>query len=144
MSLLHAVPKPAPRKKKPRKALRRTWMRKKAPRRIARETPAEMYYKRWIHGEPCVCGCSRPVQQSHLRHMTGASRKENNFMSIAQDFDDHMALTEGRGRFAGMTKFERFAWFMSEIAKAHAAFYTQHGCRPEDYMPTAADRERRC
>jgi len=135
VSLLHAVPKPTRSPKEPKRLRRRSWMRRKTPRRIDRETPAEKYYKRWIHGEPCVCGCTRPVQQSHLRNMTGAARKENNFMSVAQCAEDHQAFTENRGRFIGMTKFERFSWFIGQIARVHLEFSRQHGCRPQEYDP---------
>lgn len=133
-------PKPSPRPAKARKPLRRTWMRKKAPRRIARETPAEKYYKAWIHGEQCVCGCNAVVQQSHLRNMTGASRKENNFMSIAQCLVDHRHFTEATGRFAGMSKLNKFAWFMGELSRTHARFKAEHGCRPEDWSAVVVTR----
>lgn len=134
--MIRAVPKPEPRPKRPRKPLKRSWMRKKTPRRIARETPAEKYYKHWIHAQPCVCGCGQPVQQSHFRSMTGIARKESNFQSIAQCAPDHRDFTEARGRFAGLTKLERFVWFTVEIKRVHARFKEQHGCRPEDWQPT--------
>lgn len=112
-------------------------MRKKPPRRIARETPGEKYYKVWLHGMRCICGCNDAVQQSHLRNMTGMARKENNFMSIPQCYFDHRDWTEATGRFAGMSKFERFGWFMYAIRTTHEAFEAQHGCKPEDYEPAA-------
>lgn len=135
-------PKPPARPKKaPKRLARYTWMRKKPPRRIARETLAEKYYKWWIHRQRCVCGCSRPVQQSHLRCMTGLGRKESNVLSIAQCAEDHQAFTEARGRFAGMSKMQRFAWFMLEISKAHGFFLVLHGCAPEAYAPTGLEPE---
>lgn len=138
---MNPQPKPEPRPKKARKPLRRTWMRKKTPRRIARETPGEKYYKRWIHTQSCVCGCNRPVQQSHLRNMTGASLKENNFMSIAQCQPDHDDWTNARGRFKGMSKLERFAYFIGRISDAHLVFAVTHGCSPNMYEPDGNEAE---
>lgn len=132
-----AFPKPVKREPKPRKPLRRTWMRKKPPRRIARESAAEKYYKHWIHTQPCTCGCKRPVQQSHERDMTGMGLKEDNFRSIAMCYALHQDWTLGLGRFAGVSKEGRKAYFHLLVLEAHSRFVHQHGCRPEDWVGAA-------
>ena len=128
MSLLHAVPKPAPREKKPRKALRRTWMRKKAPRRLKR-AGSDREYLAWLHTQPCVLfplyplhECSGGIQASHLRSMTGMGLKEPDRHAIPMCRSLHEAWEQHKGPFRGLAKLSRFAMFMQWIRDTQAAY----------------------
>src|SRR5512142_1331793 len=135
--------KPVKRAPKARRPLRRRKpMAKKAPRRIARETLAEKYYKRWIHTRICqgvwyVEGhrCRLPIQQLHIRDMTGASLKESNFDTITGCAGLHEEYDQAKGYFTGWSTDERKSWFRIQIMRAHSHFVAVHGCRPEDWTP---------
>ena len=133
------VPKPTTRPKGRKKGLQRTRLKRRRARRIDRESPAERYYKRWIHEQPCygIPGanpCLYPVEQSHLRDHTGASLKESNFQSIPLCKRMHDSY-DGRASwyFKGWTKDERKSWFKQRIADAHKRFEIEHGCKPEEW-----------
>jgi len=147
VNYLHPVPKPT-RVAKARKPLKRKrYMVKRSPRRIARETPAEKYYKTWIHTRWC-CGftaapghrCMGPIQQLHIRDMTGASLKESNFKTITGCQALNEEYDQAMGYFVGWSKPDRKAWFRIQILRAHADFLSQHGCCPEDYAQAARER----
>lgn len=123
--------------------LRRTKpMRRKRPRRIDRETPAERYYKAWIHLQSCVGKCYGPVQQSHERNHTGLGLKENNFRSLAMCAWLHDQWTRADGPFYFWKPETRNRWFRLAVLEYHRRFFAEHGCRPEDYSPVAALRGR--
>ena len=137
MSLLHAVPRPAPREKKPRKALRRTWM--KAPHskfcscskceRKRKRRGADPAYLDVVRSLPCACisaRCSGPIHAHHAIHRSQGGRDAD---AVPLCMIHHKDWHEGTGPFLFLSRLERFAWAMLRIAETQAA---------------AADRERRC
>lgn len=133
------VPKPAPRAVKARKPLTRgKTMRRKRARRIDRETPAERYYKQWVHERNCVgallhqCDGTR-IQQAHYRDRTGISLKESNLRSLPMCKRLHDAY-DGRARdvcFLNWTLELKKLWFLGKLTIVHADFEREHGRPPE-------------
>ena len=97
-----AFPKPEPRPKKPRR-----WLRRKRPRRLKKQSPADRRFLRWIHQQPC-CGaecipghvCSGPIEASHYRDMTGMGLKSAATTCIPLCRSAHQDYDQGRGFFA--------------------------------------------
>lgn len=111
-------------------------MKRKRARRIDRETPVEMDYKRWIHDPDQVCDLSVSVpghvcggigglQAAHLRDMTGLGLKENWLETIPACPDGHDEI-DGRAPskfFGAMSLDEKKAWMRSRIAVHNARFH---------------------
>lgn len=136
VSLLRAVPKPEPKAKKPR-----GHMKRRRSRRIDRKTPAEAHYTAWIHGRPCVGRgtipfhiCEGPIQQAHIRDMTGLGLKASDFLSVAACRDLHESYDQAKGIFESYGKEGRKHWLYSRIIEAHADFHLEHGFPPEDWQ----------
>lgn len=88
---------------RPRKPMRRTWMKRRSPRRIARETPAEREHKRLIR-EARVCvfrryanvgRCRGPLQAAHFGHSGGTSAKAGTWCDTALACASHHAQWGG-------------------------------------------------
>jgi len=130
VSLLHAVPRPAPREKKPRKPLRRTWM--KAPRskfcacskceRKRKRRGEDPAYLDFVRGLPCMIqngNCYGPVHAHHAIHRSQGG-KDRQAIPLCQQH--HLCWHVGRGVFFGLSKLQRFAWAMKAIADTQAAY----------------------
>ncbi len=116
-----AFPKPQPREKAPRPLRRKTWMRKRRPRRLSR-AGADPKYLAWLHTQPSVLPGDGPIEASHLRHHTGLGLKEPDRNAIPMARSVHQEWEQHRGRFAGWSNLERFAWFTKRIAETSAAY----------------------
>ena len=116
-------------------------LRRKRPRRIDRETPAEKYWKGpWLHSRPCVglrsfTGhvCTTPVQQMHLRDHTGIGLKSSNFTSIPGCQNLHASYDQAFGVFAPLGLEGRKSWFACRLIEERADFELEHGCTAEEY-----------
>lgn len=120
-----AFPKPSRPKKAPRRLTRKTWMRKRRPRRLSRPG-SDLAYLVWLHTQPCILAlshrCERGIQASHLRRNTGLGLKEPDRNAIPMCAGIHEQWEQHRGIFAGWTKLERFAWFTRAIAETQATY----------------------
>lgn len=110
---------------------RKSPIKRKAARRIARETADDKRWKQWIHTRPCVGilafsythhRCSGEVQQSHERSMTGLGLKAPNRRSVPMCSDLHRQWETHAGVFTGKTKEQRKAWLDPLIEQENAAF----------------------
>lgn len=139
-----AFPKPV-RKEKKSKGPSRSRMRRKRPRRIDRETPAERFWKGpWIHSRRCVglrsftehvCishGSGPVVQQAHFRDHTGLGLKASNFQSLPMCAPLHAEYDSTSGVFAPMGLVGKKEWFRARLLEERADFQREHGCMPED------------
>jgi hypothetical protein len=121
-------PKPSPRGKKPRKALVRTRMKRKPPRRLKGEG-SDKPYLAWLHKQPCVGFavyplhvCRGGIQASHLRHHTGLGLKEPDRNAVPMCREFHEQWEQHRRPFNGMSNETRFAMFMHWVAATQAAW----------------------
>ncbi len=123
-----AFPKPSRPKKAPRRLTRKTWMRKRRPRRLSRPG-SDLAYLGWLHTQPCVFfafypnhECSGGIQSSHLRHNTGLGLKEADRNAVPMCRALHEAWEQHRGPFRGLSKLQRFAIFTQWIADTQATY----------------------
>lgn len=120
------------------KGLRRTWIKKKPPKRLKR-AGANRDYLQWLHRRPGECRgafsishtCDGPIQAAHFRNMTGGGRKEPDKYAIdictfLHDCYDRRILGK-RSPFDGWTTEERKIWFMSRVIEANAAYELETG-----------------
>ena len=106
---------------------RKTWMRRKSPRRIAKETPAEVEHKRLIR-QAGVCAaakyvgagrCSGGFEVAHLGASGGMGRKHGDWTETTLLCHRHHGdLDQRRGPLGSMPDDEREAWLDREIALA--------------------------
>lgn len=117
-----AFPKPEPRPKKAPKQLRRTWMRKKPPRRLSR-AGSDPAYLAWVRTQPCkVPGCaSTLIHAHHAGRRPGVGLKASDITAIPLCLHHHACWHQAIGVFAGLSKLERFAWSQRAIAATQAA-----------------------
>jgi hypothetical protein len=109
--------------------LKRTWLRRKSPRRIARETPAEVEHKRLIR-QAGVCAaakyagvgrCSGGFEVAHLGRSGGMGRKHGDWTETTLLCRRHHTdLDQRRGPLGSMPAEEREAWLSREIYLARA------------------------
>lgn len=134
-----AFPKPSPRPKKPRRPLRRSWMKRRSARRIGRESEAEKLHKRMVR-EMRVCAvakyagahpCTRVLVVAHLAPSGGTGRKHGDWtQSTLVCSDDprtgrlghHQDIDQRRRAFSRerMSDAELAAWKEHEIFLARA------------------------
>lgn len=120
---------------------RRTRIKRKPARRIARETATEKAYKAWVHSQPC-CGedalpshrCCHtrdwnPIEQSHERDMTGLGLKSSNFRSVAMCRALHQQWEQHRINFKDWTTERRKTWMAERIIEANARFNAEQARR---------------
>ncbi|HVZ89592.1 MAG TPA: hypothetical protein VHG72_21705 [Polyangia bacterium] len=118
--------------------LKRSWIKRKSPRRISRETPVEKAYKTvYLRNQPCdgltslpghICSPG-PIQQIHLRDRTGLGLKERNLSSIPGCrglHDEYDSRSKGQGHFAGWSLEDKKAWMRGRIAVHNARFYASN------------------
>ena len=120
MSLLNAVPKPAPRPKRPRKALKRSWMRKKPPRRLSR-AGSDPAYLAFVRTLPCAISSDQCFGRIHAHHAIHRSQGGKDSDAIPLCMHHHAQWHLVAGPFKELTKMERFAWSYLTIAKVQAA-----------------------
>jgi hypothetical protein len=109
---------------KRRTSMRRSWMRRRSPRRIARETPAEREHKRMIREARC-CAMSRyagagscwgPLEVAHLGPSGGVGRKHGDWtQTTLLCRRHHQEHDQRRGVFGAMPADELAAWREREI-----------------------------
>lgn len=131
--MIRPCPKPVKREAKPRKALKRSWIRRRRPRRLSK-AGSDPKYLAWLHTQPCVGKrftggrgslghwCATDVQASHLRHHTGLGLKEPDRNAVTMCRDLHEQWEQHKGWFAGWSNLERFAWFTRAIAETQRAW----------------------
>jgi len=110
-------PKPPKREAKPRRPMKRSWIKRKRPRRLSRNLgdPAYMAFVRTL---PCAvkAGCSADCEGPiHAHHAVTRARGGKDDTCIPLCNRHHMQWHDANGVFAGMTRFERFAWSVAAI-----------------------------
>lgn len=107
--------------------LKRSWIRRKSPRRIARETAAEVLHKFLIReARACAAAkyagvgrCSGRLEVAHLGASGGMGRKHGDWTETTLLCRrHHRDLDERRGPLGSMPADERAAWLSREIALA--------------------------
>lgn len=124
-----AFPKPAPRQKERRPLKRKTWMRRRAPRRLSRagSDPAYLASVRML---PCAVAsvrCSGPIHAHHAIHRSQGGKDQD---AVPLCMVDHKHWHEGTGPFSRWSKMERFAWAVQAIAITREAVATQRKGTP--------------
>jgi hypothetical protein len=117
--------------------LRRSRLKRRSPRRIAKATPEELMYRGWIHGDQCAGRytfwtthfCTGRLEQSHERDMTGLGLKASEFRSVAMCTGLHQEWEQHRIHFAGWTKQQRRLWMVAQITASHARYEMETGSR---------------
>lgn len=110
-----------------RAPLRRTWMKRRRPRRIDRETPAETLHKSAVREmRSCAAGkyagagrCWGGLEVAHLGRSGGVGRKHGDWTETTLLCHRHHGdLDQRRGPLGSMPAEERAAWLDREIALA--------------------------
>ena len=112
---------------RPGKALKRSWLRRKSPRRIARETHAEVLHKALVR-EMRTCAaakyagsgrCWGGLEVAHLGRSGGVGRKHGDWTETSLFCAGHHRAFDTRsGPFARMSPEERHAFADREIQLA--------------------------
>jgi len=107
MMYTRAVPKPESREKQAKPLSRKAWIRRKDPRRLKKQSPADRRYLAFLHTQPCMGAecipghvCSGPIEASHYRDMTGLGLKSSDTTCIPLCQSLHRDYDQGRGYFA--------------------------------------------
>lgn len=121
-------PKPT-RVAKARKPLRRSYMKKRRPRRLSRPG-SDPAYLEWVRSLACCVywigglnwnGCDQRVHAHHAGRRPGVSMKADDKTAIPLCDRHHRQWHDANGVFAGLSKLERFAWSVRAIAATQAA-----------------------
>lgn len=123
-----AFPKPVKRPPKPRKPLKRSWIKAKPPRRLSRAGSLPEYLA-WLRKQPCACSdgrCSGRVEVSHLRDHTGIGRKAPDYDAIPKCRSHHRAWEERRLPF-NWSQETRVLWFRSRAIEYATMYHLQTG-----------------
>jgi hypothetical protein len=123
-------------------SLRRSYIRRKSPRRISKQTPEEKAYQEWIHEQECVGVrsfstveygrrqtshvCQGRIEQSHDRNMTGMGLKAPERDSVPMCSELHRQWTDHSGLFSQWEKPYRRLWMRERIREANDAFDAGH------------------
>lgn len=112
---------------RPGKSMRRTWLKWRSPRRIARETEAEKLHKRAVR-EMRICAaskyagsgrCSGGLEVAHLGASGGVGRKHGDWTETTMLCrQHHRALDQRLAPFSEISADELLAWKDREIALA--------------------------
>lgn len=114
-----AFPKPV-REEKPRRPLKRkTYMRPKRPRRIARGL-GDPAYLAFVHTLPCVVRSVRCAGPIHAHHAIHRSQGGKDHDAVPLCMVHHSDWHTHSGPFFTLSKLERWAWAMRVIAETRA------------------------
>lgn len=103
--------------------MRRTWMRRKAPRRLSRAGSDPAYLEK-VRRRPCWftgasdTRCEGPVHAHHAIHRSQGGKDVDAVPLCAKH---HRAWHEDRPPFRGLDRLQRFAWATRAIADTRAA-----------------------
>ena len=130
-------PKPEPRPKKARKPWGSGghWIRKRAPRRLSR-AGSDPAYLDFVRSLPCffngatISTCEGRVHAHHAGRRPGVGLKADDKTAIPLCEKHHRAWHDARPPFAGLTKFERFAWSMRVIGHTQSAYQQRESRTP--------------
>jgi hypothetical protein len=114
------VPRPPKREAKPRRGLKRSWMKRKRARRLSRGEgdPAYMAFVRTL---PCaVEGCRSTLIHAH--HAVHRSRGGKDDTCVPLCLFHHACWRQATGAFRDLDKLQRFAWSIQQIQRTQAAY----------------------
>lgn len=120
-------PKPVKREAKPRRPLKRSWIKRKPPRRLKRagSDPARLA---WVRTQRCLlyqpslhmrCECWGGIHPHHAIHRSQGGKDD---AAVPLCFRHHRAWHDHDGVFKGLSRLERFAWAVRAIAATQAAY----------------------
>jgi hypothetical protein len=119
---------PKPQKRvKARKPMRRTRIKRRPPRRLKR-AGADPAYLDFVRSLPCffngatISVCEGRVHAHHAGRRPGISMKAADDTAIPLCEKHHRAFHDHRPPFAGLTKFEKFAWSMRVVADTQGRY----------------------
>jgi hypothetical protein len=113
-------PKPVKRVKA-RKPLRRTWMRKKAPRRLSR-AGSDPAYLAWVRSRGCEAGSYQCAGWIHAHHAIHRSQGGRDDVAIPLCGKHHQDWHNHTGPFRGLSRLQLFAWSMAAIERTQRAY----------------------
>lgn len=132
-------PKPSRPKKAPRRLTRKTWMRKRAPRRLQR-AGSDPVYLDFVRSLPCAVEKSSGLYRGtmalvsptlfcegriHAHHAIHRSQGGKDDSAVPLCDRHHRQWHDANGVFAGLSRLERFAWAQRAIARTQAAYRWQ-------------------
>ncbi len=113
---MNPCPKPEKRPPRPRKALRRSWIKRKRPRRLSK-AGADLAYLGRVHALPCFLAngfCQGPLHAHHAIHRSQGGDDRD---AIPLCSKHHRDWHECTGPFRGLSRLERFAWSVDAISR---------------------------
>jgi hypothetical protein len=143
-------PQPKPVKRvKARRPLKRSPMKRRRARRVARKSFEEAAFLVWLHTQPCcakgfrycalppyinthwchagIYGGQPPIEAAHLRDMTGLGRKESDLTCIPLCGEAHRDFDQAKGIFKDTTKAGRKRWHRERQAEVQARWQAHQG-----------------
>ena len=121
---IRPCPRPPKREAKARKPLKRSWIKRKRPKRLQRGlgNPAYMAFVRTL---PCLMQeqaqalCRQPI---HAHHAINRARGGKDDTCVPLCELHHSDWHHACGVFRRLNRLERFAWSMRAIAETQAAY----------------------
>jgi hypothetical protein len=95
---------------------------------VARQTAEDRAYLEFVRGLPCffdgaiISVCEGRVHAHHAGRRPGVGMKAPDDTAIPLCDKHHRAFHDHRPPFAGLSKFELFAWSMRVMAETRAAW----------------------
>ncbi len=122
--------------------MKRSYIRRKSPRRISKQTPEEKAYQEWVHDQECVGVrsfstveygrrqtshvCQGRIEQSHDRNMTGMGLKAPDRDSVPMCSELHRQWEQRTALFLGWERAYRKLWMRERIIEENARFDVEH------------------
>lgn len=119
--MIYTVPDPKPpkREKKPYRGLKRSYMVKRAPKRLKRPG-TDLAYLAKVRTLPCrIDGCASTLIHAH--HAIHRSQGGKDDVAVPLCLFHHACWHQHAGVFAGLSRMQRFAWAMQAIAVTREA-----------------------
>lgn len=112
-------PKPQKRAKARKPLSRKTWIRKRRPRRLSRPG-SDPAYLDFVRSLPCyLCSTCDGIHAHHAIHRSqGGTDKD----AIPLCMRHHQQWHDHNGAFAGLNRFYRFAWSRRAIADTQGRY----------------------
>lgn len=115
-----ADPKKPPRPKKPYLGLKRSYMVKRAPKRLSRPG-TDLAYLAKVRTLPCFVASSACWGRIHAHHAIHRSQGGKDDVAVPLCFHHHACWHGAIGVFTGLSRMQRFAWAMKAIAVTREA-----------------------
>jgi hypothetical protein len=123
-------PKPEPKPKKAPHSLQRSgWLRRKAPRRLRKQSPEDRRYLSWVRTLPCLLGPEGCLGRTHAHHAIHLSQGGTDRDVVPLCVTHHGNWHGLHGAFRTFTKLDREQWSANAIAQTRARYLGEHEVR---------------